>query len=321
MILPEIHFLISAPRSGSTWLAQALNQHPEIFATEQRLFGNFCEMWPNNNGKLAPRITLDAYARAVSVHYFHQEISETRAEFTDRFIREYCQFLMKFAADSTGKTTIVDKITPYPGTTKFVLKQIQSFFPDSKIIKLVRDGRDVLTSGTFDWMLKEAQGTSRYKCFVEHDESVEVRRFFDDDTIRKWAGTWSETVMHIRQPDLELRYERMLKNLSVELARIYELLGVDATEQIADQCAQAVTFEQMTGRSNGQMDPTAKQRNGVEGDWKHYFTERDGQLFHELAGDQLLATQYINADNWFVGLPEALSIRWDNNNSTGATQT
>jgi hypothetical protein len=39
--LPDLHFLISAPRSGSTWLASTLDQHPEILGVEQRLYGGF----------------------------------------------------------------------------------------------------------------------------------------------------------------------------------------------------------------------------------------------------------------------------------------
>ena len=45
----RVHFVISAPRSGSTWLQRALNEHPQVFCTEHRLFGRFCEIWPNGS--------------------------------------------------------------------------------------------------------------------------------------------------------------------------------------------------------------------------------------------------------------------------------
>lgn len=311
MTTPEIHFVISAPRSGSTWLAQALNQHSEVFATEQRLFGNFCEMWPNNNGKLAPRITLDAYAKAMSVHYFHGELVNSRVQFIESFIKAYCQFLIDFGSKSSGKSVIVDKITPYPGTTSTVVRQLQKFFPNSKIIRLIRDGRDVQTSGTFDWLLKDGHGTDRYKCFVENDSSVVVQRFFDDETIKKWAANWKESVCDVKQFDLEVRYENMLAEMPHVLNSVFDTIGVEASEAISRQCAEKVTFEKMTGRRNGKMDATAKQRSGISGQWRDFFTRRDGQLFHAIAGDELISLGYCVGDNWFGELPEKLSIRCD----------
>ena len=123
-------------------------------------------MWPNNNGNLAPRITFDAYARAVSVHFQFADSFETRHEFTDDFISEYLNFLLGYAKRKTGCSVIVDKITPYPGTASIVIQQIQKFVPGAKIYKLIRDGRDVLTSGTFDWLLKDGNQTDRYEYYI-----------------------------------------------------------------------------------------------------------------------------------------------------------
>ena len=118
---PQIHFVISAPRSGSTWLAKTLNHHPDVFATEHRLFGNFFEVWQNNNGSPAPRITLDAFAKAQSVHYFHEHLADSREDFINEFIGRYAEFMIEFAQQKTGKSIIIDKITPYPGTSRTVI--------------------------------------------------------------------------------------------------------------------------------------------------------------------------------------------------------
>jgi len=112
MAKPEIHFVISAPRSGSTWLTTALNQHPEIFATEHRLFGDFCEVWQNNDGSTSPRITFDKYAQAFSVHYFYDAMGMNRGEFLNAFEKSFANFLVGFATNRTDKKFVVDKITP-----------------------------------------------------------------------------------------------------------------------------------------------------------------------------------------------------------------
>ena len=176
--MSDIHFVISAPRSGSTWLTNALNHHPEIFSTEHRLFGNFSEIWQNNDGTSSPRITLEAFIESFAGHYFHSELGLSRSQFINQFQRTLTNSIVRFGSGRSDKKLIVDKITPYPGTSKDVVRQVKKFFPDASIIQLIRDGRDVLTSGTFDWILKDSHGTDRYQFFHKQKKGLRLRRFF-----------------------------------------------------------------------------------------------------------------------------------------------
>ncbi len=313
-----IHFIISAPRSGSTWLARALNGHPDVFATEHRLFGKFAEIWRNNDGSSSPRLTLDSYAQAMAMHYFHDELDLDHDRFIDVFQKAFVKFIVGFGLRRSSASIVIDKITPYPGTADFVQQQIRKFFPTSKIIHLTRDGRDVLTSGTFDWLLKDAQGTDRFRYFIDREPGFALGRFFDDDVIEKWAANWRETVDI--QPDdfcgqsvnsVHVRYESMARNQAAELSKIFAAVGVDASPETAHACADAVTFEKTTGRKAGSGDkPTDKARKGIAGDWRNYFTRRDGQLFDELAGAQLRRCGYVADTGWVDSLPEHLELKW-----------
>jgi len=305
---PNIHFVISAPRSGSTWLSTALNHHPEIFATEHRLFGEFCEVWNNNDGTTSPRITFDKYAEAFAVHYFHEAMGLDHAEFVQAFQRSFVNFIVGFGARRTDKKIIIDKITPYPGTSEMVVAKIRSMFPDSKIIQLVRDGRDVLTSGTYDWILKDAQGTARHQ-FVVEQKRKSLKRFFDDDVIEKWAENWKETLLPFdAQPaEAQVSYESMKQNFTKTLKEIYSAVGAAGDDAIAEQAEAATRFEKMTGREAGDSAaPTAKARKGIAGDWKRHFTFRDGRIFHQIAGEQLLQYGYESDQYWFKELPKTL---------------
>ena len=307
MANPELHFIISAPRSGSTWLTTALNQHPEIFATEHRLFGDFCEVWKNNDGSTSPRITFDKYAQAFSVHYFYDALGMKRNEFLETFEKSFTKFLVGFAANRTDKKYVIDKITPYPGTASMVVKKIRKLFPDSKIIQLVRDGRDVLTSGTYDWLLKDAEGTDRYRYHVDREDGFELKRFFDDAIIEKWANNWCETIDSFRgsKADAQVRYESMKKDFPKEINRIVQAIGADPKG--VEAASKKVTFEQMTGRREGDASqPTAKARKGVVGDWKGHFTKADGELFDSICGKQLVELGYEPDRSWLEALPEAL---------------
>ncbi|MEM9411633.1 MAG: sulfotransferase [Planctomycetota bacterium] len=311
MTTPQINlnFIVSAPRSGSTWLAQALNQHPQIFATEHRLFGDFYELWPNNNGNMAPRMTFDAYARSVSVHYFYDQNFNSRKEFTDQFILKYTQFLYDFAVQHSGKKIVVDKITPYPGTTKKVIKKIKQFFPTAKILHLIRDGRDVVTSGTFDWLMKDAKGTDRHQLFVEN-QPICLPRFFDDEVVRKWTRIWKENISEIDPQSIDriIRFEAMQEDFAEQLIDIFKVLNVDSTTDVARICKEKVTFETQTGRESGKMIATAKKRRGVTGDWKKYFTKSDAELFHTIAGEQLVEQNYVADEKWILECPDSLQL-------------
>ena len=307
MANPELHFIISAPRSGSTWLTRALNQHPEIFATEHRLFGDFCEVWQNNDGSTSPRITFDKYAQAFSVHYFFEAMGMKRREFLDVFEKSFAKFLVRFAKRRTDKKFVIDKITPYPGTAAMVVEKIRKLFPDSKIIQLIRDGRDVLTSGTYDWLLKDAQGSDRYRYHVDREAGFELKRFFDDAVIEKWASNWCETIDAFgqRKADAQVRYELMKQDLAKEIDRIVLAIGADPAG--VEAASAEVSFEQMTGRKEGDdSQPTAKARKGVVGDWRGHFTQADGELFDSICGKQLVELGYESNREWIGDLPEQL---------------
>lgn len=314
---PNIHFVISAPRSGSTWLTTAMNHHQDIFATEHRLFGEFCEVWNNNDGTTSPRITFDKYAKSFAVHYFHDAMGLDRHAFLESMQRSFVNFIVGYATRRTGASIVVDKITPYPGTSEMVVGKIRSLFPGSKIVQLVRDGRDVLTSGTYDWILKDAVGTPRHR-FVVEKKQAHLKRFFDDDVIEKWANNWKETLLPFDdQPaDVKVTYEAMKRDLTKELNKIFACVGAsgggdgesdDPAESVAQKAARETVFENMTGRQSGDdQSPTAKARKGVAGDWKRHFTIRDGRLFHQIAGDHLISNGYESDPLWFESLPQTL---------------
>lgn len=311
MVIP-FHFVLSAPRSGSTWLAKALNVHPEIFATEHRLFGDFCEIWPNNDGSKSPRITFDAYAKAVGVHYLFEELGVSRPEFLDAFQKSYINFLSAFASRRTGKRVLVDKVTPYLGTCQTVLDQINRLLPESQVIHLIRDGRDVLTSGTFDWLQREDPDSPRYQYLIAKSSDTPPSRFFDDRVIDQWAEHWREVCATAESASLAttVKYEAMKQDHAGQLRKLFQILGVSESEDVAQACAEATTFEKATGRAAGDQRKTDKARKGISGDWKNYFTQRDGIRFREIAGQQLINYGYEQDHSWVDSLPTTL--RWTN---------
>ena len=64
------HFIIAAPRSGTTWMSKMLNAHPRVFCVERRLFGNYADfILDQGNDEPRLRVTLDKYLRSMLLHH------------------------------------------------------------------------------------------------------------------------------------------------------------------------------------------------------------------------------------------------------------
>ncbi len=322
---PQVHFIISAPRSGSTWLANALNQHPQVLATENRFFGQFCELWKNRNGHVSPRITADKYFQGIAQHSFWRDLNfESATEMSDSLLHEWIDFLTNFLAKRSGKSIVVDKITPYIGTSRLVISGIRKYFPDATIVQLIRDGRDVATSGVFDWLGRQPtetcseQSHKRDQFFLDPHPGATLDRFFDDESLETWSRYWTEPFKALSMdstqlavpsaPAITVRYEEMLIDQPKCLEKLFGDFKIDNTAGLASSCAKATSFEQTTGRAAGDAAPLSKSRRGIAGDWRNYFTQHDARLFWDLAGDILLATGYANDSTWVDACPQRLSL-------------
>jgi len=305
------HFLISAPRSGSTWLARAIGEHPDLITTESRLFGNFFELWKNNAGRPIPRITGDQFILGLSRHSFFESLGfQTANEMASDLFPQFQHFLTDYIKVRSGKSIIVDKVTPYLGTAAHVYSQIKKQ-RGAKIINLIRDGRDVAVSGIFDWIRREEAESPRYRFYVMQEPGARLSRFFDDERLERWAQYWIEPIIASQDnpsDSLEVRYEDMLTNQAAELERIFEFLAVQSNTELAQACADAVTFEKLTGRDSGTAEPLAKTRKGIAGDWRNFFTQRDAQLFQDLTGPWLRQLGYESDPSWIENCPESLEL-------------
>lgn len=306
------HFIIAAPRSGTTWLSKMLNAHPQINGVERRLFGNYADFvldQGNNNPRL--RVTLDKYVNSLLLHHGMDKTN-------NNLLKSIIEGILKEEQHISGKPITVDKITPYLNTSQNVAKAITKYFPKAKIIYLVRDGRDVLTSGVFHWFNKQSAITSlsnfeqkRREIFLNNQENT-LERFFQDKEIIQWANEWKqplETIEVMKEThDIKIiTYEDLLENQEFVLASCFKFLNAKTNKNTLQHCLESGSFKTMSdGRNQGEAKATAHVRKGIAGDWQNYFTYQDGKLFNEIAGDMLLKFGYISSDAWFKELTDAI---------------
>ncbi|HOB76847.1 MAG TPA: sulfotransferase domain-containing protein [Phycisphaerae bacterium] len=318
---PVPAFVLACPRSGTTWLRRALNAHPEILCVERRLFGMYWDT-VQDAGAARPRLrlTTDYYMSSLAPVVHGGDLPVNPEELAALMLSRFVATLDECLLDVSSKTLLVDKLTPYPGTAEAVAAGIQRCCPDAPIIQLIRDGRDVATSGVFHWLNKTTgEGDDpirrqRVAYFVERRQGVQLERFFSDQDLSQWCDLWTTAIqvaklLRPRHRILTVRYEDMIQDFPTVLAGLFSFLGVDASRDIVDHAVQNASFEKMSGgRRRGEEDPTAHVRKGVTGDWRNYFTRQDADVFCRLAGEELRAWGYEADDDWVKDVPAVLKL-------------
>ncbi|MDC0408588.1 sulfotransferase [Flavobacteriaceae bacterium] len=300
------HFIISCPRSGTTWLSKMLNTHKNIFCVERRLFGDYAD-FVFDEGIETPRlrITLDKYIKSVLLHHGLPKSHEFN------LMKSFLSAIAKEERKFSGSKISIDKVTPYLNTSNDVLNQLSRFFPKSKIIFLVRDGRDVLTSGVFHWFNKKLEDKSlnkfekiRISSFQDNQE-FKSRRFFQDKEIVQWANHWVDVMKIIPKAALShdikiVYYKDLLKDTKKEISEIFDFLEIRKSNHFIDECVKAGSFKIMSnGRERGTEQFNNHIRKGVNDDWRNYFTYEDSKLFNDIAGEMLLKYNFIKNLNWY----------------------
>ena len=222
-----------------------------------------------------------------------------------------------FYKTETGKPVICEKITPYFQTSKVVKESLKELFPMAKILYLHRDGRDVAVSGIFDWLMKRSDGEElnefklrRYNKLVHHEKSIRLNRFFEDEEIATWAEYWRDPISHLLgESDFQISYENLTNNIQKELKSLFSFMDISSENSLIKQCINQCSFQRMSGgRQPGEEVKTAKVRKGIVGDWLNYFTTKDGDIFHQVAGDELFELGYETDKNWYENLPFSREI-------------
>jgi hypothetical protein len=316
-----VFFVVGRARSGTTWLRSILNSHPEILCRgEGRFFERSFrrrdfEQWRLENippSSLYGAILDSKYLRAWmdrSVWTGDGDVDKHLADLTRLAIDHF----LAQRLSETHKRIVGDK-TPFV-SAEFV-EEIGAIYPEARVIHIIRDGRDVAVStmhhmwnypkyegGIYDLEPEELRKRDAYRggSLVPPAESL-----FTKERLIQIAMSWSTEVGRVIEdgPALlgsnytEVRYEHLLERPVEEVRRFLGFLGTDGSEETAKRCVEMASFERGSGRTRGQEDSSSRSRKGIVGDWENVFTERDRELFKEVAGDLLIKLGYEKSNDW-----------------------
>jgi hypothetical protein len=314
-----VFFILGQQKSGTTWLMQILDSHPEILCRgEGRFFGADWrqESVKRIDSKRPPSSLYNAVLDAEYLKLWIERSVWSRNDDADEHLANLTRmaidyFLMGELSKTSGRI-VGDKS---PLLTPETIKEIARIYPEAKIIHIIRDGRDAAVSAVhhswnFGKIRKGAEASAKRITHRKRDPH-EMRNMgesiFAEGQLRKFAAEWSARVSSTVEdgPTLpgngyvEVRYEDLLTRPEEEVRRLLEFLRAEASEKTVKRCVNAASFEKLSkGRTRGQEDPTSFFRKGIAGDWSNVFTEQDKVLFKKEAGDLLIQLGYEKDDGW-----------------------
>lgn len=228
--------LCGHPRSGTTLLEQVLDAHPEIVSSEETpiFFETYLAL------KHSPE-----NARISSILDAATQIELQRAR------NDYFRFTQALLGKPIGNRLLVDK---NPSLTTLVPAVIR-VFPETKFVVAIRDPRDVCLSFFMQPLPLNISSVSYLTL---------------EGTAQEYAalmGFWQTMAPRMRNPQIEVRYEEMVKDLEGLSRKVLEFLGVPWDSRVLrfDEHAR-----QKLVRSPTYADVTKPVSQAAIGRWRNY---------------------------------------------------
>lgn len=159
--------------------------------------------------------------------------------------------------------------------------RIREVFPNSRLIVIYRDGRDVVTSDKF--FLRDYGG----------------KPFDFAEAVQAWCKDMEAHLEHAgRCPVFACSYEKLLEDGAPVVRELFEFLDLPHDPALIEDLLKRSSFRFYTGRERGKEDRKRFYRKGIAGDWKNHFNDEDKRVFKELAGDMLIRLGYEKDLAW-----------------------
>lgn len=290
---PMKFVVFACPKSGTTWVQRLLSAHPELHCAESRPFGDCLKV--DQAAYATPHVSLEKY---VSILCRHLHASATARDGLGRdLLFDMLDTIGRRVERESGKPICGEKLTPFAGTERDVVRSLHEYNPGLAFANLIRDGRDVLVSAF-------VQQTTNAIRRADDADRPGLRRALDerripDEFIDLWASMWAACVDAGIEGErrfgrsIRLRYEDLLDDPGTHAGRLIAHVGADADPAVVRACLDASSFERLSrGRSRGEEDRASFFRKGVSGDWVNWLTPSQHERFLAGVGDRLERAGY-----------------------------
>ena len=258
---PAVLFIVGMPRSGTKLLRDLLNRHPDIaiFPNESHFFPRLPRLIRKHGDPLRRECFAKLYAeldgtrfmRRLRGHGIVLDQDDWFARIGGGGARDVLAALFESYAAATGSRIVGDKTPEY--LTQVPL--LTSFFPDAKLVHIVRDPRDYVVSMRKAWGKSLPRAAQRWKTWI--------RKFRQD-------------AQHCNAAVIELRYEDLVTAPRAALERVCIHVGVSFRDEMLSLDRPAENL----GDTRGETSIVAANC----GKWRRALREREVRRVERIAG-------------------------------------
>jgi len=273
----NIVWIFASRRSGTTWLARELLSLGTRFMNEP-LIGDhlgFVKIASRNSIKR----NIDIFKKDAS-YFFSDHYREIWKYYLRKLIlnRIFSQF-----QDLTKKIVIKEP------NGSMGANIISECLPNSKIIILLRDGRDVMDSRMDAKQKGSWQVVNRNLKPISNEERLPYIKEKAQEWVRLMDILMKTYNSHSKDFRLLVRYEDLRHNTLNEVKKIYRFLGIEISENDAKNIVEKYSFENIPEEQKGKGKFI---RTANPGGWKENFNEKEVRTMEEIMGDTLRDLKY-----------------------------
>jgi hypothetical protein len=288
----RLAWIFGSSRSGSTWLLRMLSELDRIIPIDDPHLGHHLGVWRPiplawATSKDLPKLgTLADYKRQKRDYLFSDSYRDTWMPKLSELIaaRFEAQAAEDLACSTVEKPIVVVK---EPGS--HAADTIMDLFPQSVLIFLLRDGRDVVDS----WL----------DAYRDGSWATEEGAYPLDDAGRPALIRWQSSVWLHRTEVVQetyertdperrvmIRYEEMRDDPATALERISAVLGVDTKPKELERIAAAKEFSRVPDSHKG---AGREIRRAQPGGWASHMSQEEIIEMHEILAPKLNELGYL----------------------------
>ncbi|HEU5061956.1 MAG TPA: sulfotransferase [Solirubrobacterales bacterium] len=285
----RLAWIFGSSRSGSTWLLKMLADLEGVVPVDDPHLGHHLGVWrPIPLAWAAcedpPELKTLLEVKAEEPGYF---FAERHRDAWEEPLRELIRARFEAQAPDAG---VAD-----PAAAAFVVKEpgshvapfLAELFPRSRVIFLLRDGRDVIDS----WLDAYSEGSWAIPggAFpVSEEGRIPLIRWLS--TVWAYRSHAVRQAYDSRDPEARvlIRYEDLRDSTESCLSQICETVGVDTAR--VPEVVEAHRFEKLPRAARG---PRSFTRQARPGGWRDNLSPEEQAAMHEALGDALAEFGYV----------------------------
>jgi Sulfotransferase family len=283
-------WIFGSSRSGSTWLLRMLGSLDEVVPVDDPHLGHHLGVWRPISlawgaAEHAPELTtLDRVKHDKDSYFFSDRYRDAWAPALRRLIVD------RFDAQVADAAGVAEPVVVVKEPGSHVADLLLDLFPGSRLVFLLRDGRDVVDS----WLAAYREGS-----WALDEGAFPVTDRGREALVRWQSAVWAfrtEVVQRAYErhpPDRRVlvHYEDLVADPCRQLQRICEVLPFQVPAGALDAVAHEHAFEAVHASDKGERKEI---RSASPGGWRDNLTPAEHAVMHEVMGAKLTEVGYLD---------------------------